>query len=270
MDNIKLKTPSGLAEVKFSQFPAGEEYVKIIDIDYINYNKVFHIEVLKADSKTIIQSIMLADAVKQIKPNSTIIGIFPYVPYGRQDRVCSEGESFSIKVFEEMIKLRFDKIQSYDMHSKVSIDLFEDIQIPKEWLSIKTGLTNELKVLIPKNYVSLAPDAGAIKRAEQNKVREIAVLDKVRKNGKIFQVLKPEYTEVVKNAKNIVIFDDICDGGGTFLGAVNVIREYNINAKIYLVISHGIFSKGTDILLDKFEDVIVINDGFNLNNLIYI
>ena len=46
--------------------------------------------------------------------------------------------------------------------------------------------------------------------------------------------------------------DDICDGGGTFLGLADELRKRNAGP-LHLAISHGIFSKGTEVLRQKFD-----------------
>ena len=266
---IELWSPQGCLNVTYSQFPGGEEYVKIEDICAIKNNAVFTITVLAADSKTIIQSIMLADAIKIINPSAKVIGSFPYIPYGRQDRACLAGESFSLKVFEEIIKLRFDSIQSYDMHSKISETMFTKANMPNNYISFKGGVISEpkpLQYLIPGNSLFVAPDLGATERANSLSGSKVAVISKTRTGSDITQTADKSSTDLISNASNIVIADDICDGGGTFLSAAKLISSINPKAKLYLVISHGIFSKGTKILLDKYENVIVIDDKFNRLN----
>jgi len=44
--------------------------------------------------------------------------------------------------------------------------------------------------------------------------------------------------------------DDICDGGRTFIESAGLLREAYPEADIHLYVSHGIFSKGTDVLFD--------------------
>ena len=52
----------------------------------------------------------------------------------------------------------------------------------------------------------------------------------------------------------IIILDDICDGGGTFLMIADWIRENTANTQpIYLAVTHGIFSNGTKPLYKKFS-----------------
>jgi ribose-phosphate pyrophosphokinase len=46
--------------------------------------------------------------------------------------------------------------------------------------------------------------------------------------------------------KTCFIVDDICDGGGTFVGTAKMLKEKGA-AKVVLIVSHGIFSKGSTI-----------------------
>jgi ribose-phosphate pyrophosphokinase len=48
--------------------------------------------------------------------------------------------------------------------------------------------------------------------------------------------------------------DDICDGGGTFLGLAEELKSKNAG-KLFLAVSHGIFSKGISKLSSMFENI---------------
>ena len=56
-----------------------------------------------------------------------------------------------------------------------------------------------------------------------------------------------------------VIVDDICDGGRTFTEIAKAIRDQLPNAKIYLIVTHGIFSAGEEPLKEYFEHVYTTN-----------
>ncbi|RYF48025.1 MAG: phosphoribosyltransferase [Cytophagaceae bacterium] len=51
-----------------------------------------------------------------------------------------------------------------------------------------------------------------------------------------------------------LIVDDICDGGGTFIGLAAELRKLNPE-RISLAVSHGIFSKGIDPLTNWLDHV---------------
>jgi ribose-phosphate pyrophosphokinase len=53
---------------------------------------------------------------------------------------------------------------------------------------------------------------------------------------------------------NLIILDDICDGGQTFVELAKHLKAQGAKA-IYLYITHGIFSKGLSVLKQHFEHV---------------
>jgi ribose-phosphate pyrophosphokinase len=59
-----------------------------------------------------------------------------------------------------------------------------------------------------------------------------------------------------------LIVDDICDGGGTFLQLAKTLRSKNAG-RIFLAISHGIFSNGTDALTNELDGVFTTNSFYN-------
>lgn len=114
---------------------------------------------------------------------------------------------------------------------------------------------------IPEEVVLVSPDAGALKKIY--KVSEylggIPVIECSKKRdvrtGQLsgFSV----YEEDLKG-KHCVVVDDICDGGGTFLGLATALKEKNAG-KLSLIVSHGIFSKGFDPLKEHYDTVFTTN-----------
>ena len=95
----------------------------------------------------------------------------------------------------------------------------------------------------------LAPDAGARKRVQQLAkkldIDHIAFADKVRdtKTGRI------SGTSVSNDLPHlpILVVDDICDGGRTFVELGKALAEVSQQPR-YLYVTHGIFSKGFEEL----------------------
>jgi ribose-phosphate pyrophosphokinase len=61
-----------------------------------------------------------------------------------------------------------------------------------------------------------------------------------------------------------LIVDDICDGGGTFIGLAAELKNKNAG-KLYLAVSHGIFSKGFDSL-KCFDKIFTTNSFKDFDN----
>jgi ribose-phosphate pyrophosphokinase len=60
--------------------------------------------------------------------------------------------------------------------------------------------------------------------------------------------------------KDIFIIDDICDGGRTFLEIAKTIKEdKKFIGKIYLIVTHGIFSSGFNDLNEYFDGIYTTN-----------
>ena len=64
------------------------------------------------------------------------------------------------------------------------------------------------------------------------------------------------FTVPIEDLKNrpCLIVDDICDGGGTFLGLGSELKKKNAG-ELFLAVSHGIFSKGFDQLSDIYTQL---------------
>jgi len=170
--------------------------------------------------------------------------ILPYLPYARQDRVMNSGESLSIKVMCDIINsLKFETVEIADVHSDVSLALLNNV-INKEQYEFVGKLA--------KNWLGtpylVAPDAGAIKKTmkiAQKLNWPMVRADKTRNvtTGEISGSVV--YTEHIGD-HDFLMVDDIFDGGRSFLELAKVLRPLT-NGRIYLYVTHGIFSKGLDI-----------------------
>ncbi len=104
----------------------------------------------------------------------------------------------------------------------------------------------------------IAPDKGAVERAtlvqQALGLHSVVYATKVR-NPEDGQILRTEVPEDVGyKGKNLLIVDDICDGGRTFIELAKVLRQFD-PSRIDLYVTHGIFSKGFKVfgsLIDNF------------------
>ena len=51
----------------------------------------------------------------------------------------------------------------------------------------------------------------------------------------------------------MLIVDDLCDAGGTFIGSAQLLRDAGARS-VSLYVTHGVFSKGTAALLSQGID----------------
>lgn len=195
--------------------------------------------------------LLAVDALKRMGIDHLEL-LIPYFPAARQDRVMVPGEPLSVKVYADLINAQnFKKVMVFDPHSEVTGALLNQVVVIPNHQFVK-------KCIGPtKDILLISPDGGALKKIykvsqyldgipviECSKIRDV-------KNGQLtgFTV----YADDLKG-KSCYIVDDICDGGGTFLGLAEKLKEKNAGP-IYLIVSHGIFSKGFDQLEKQFAGI---------------
>jgi len=242
-------------------FPGGERHVRLAFApshieDTIRV--VAHLE----NTQDVLDLLFLTDALNRRRGRITTrenrLLILPYIPYARQDRVAEPGESLTLRVFCELINnLKYDCVEVFDAHSDVSLALLNNVKnYPPQTFVQMIPLAKATTVLV-------APDAGASK-----KVYEVA--KKLGYSG-VVQGTKHRDTATGKitdttvdsghvGDKDFLIVDDICDGGRTFIELAKVLRPLT-KGKIYLYVTHGIFSKGLGAL-DGFIDHIYVANTF--------
>ena len=182
--------------------------------------------------------------------------VLPYFPGARQDRVMVPGEPLTVKVYADLLnRLALKRIWVYDPHSEVTPAVLDRCQaIPNH-----TFIEHILKALSVDCLVS--PDGGALKKiyklsahlggkpvVEGSKKRDV-------RTGQLsgFQV----FSEDLAGA-NCLIVDDICDGGGTFMGLAQTLKDKGAG-QLYLAVSHGIFTKGIEPLTAYFDRIYTTN-----------
>ena len=196
---------------------------------------------------TVMQLLLLTDAVRRVVPNVPLHLNMPYVPYARQDRVCNPGEALSAKVFCDLINGQaYASVTIADPHSDVVPALLDRVSVVDASVMLAEVLQQSA---FARGVTLLAPDAGARKRVQQLAkkldVDHIAFADKVRdtKTGRI------SGTSVSSDLPHlpILVVDDICDGGRTFVELGKALAEVS-QQPLYLYVTHGIFSKGFEEL----------------------
>lgn len=167
-----------------------------------------------------------------------------YIPYmfgGRSDRRFSHNQSFDLKIIAQIINsCNFRRVEIFDPHSDVTCALIENSVA----ISPKHYVREAYKDVLKKgNAISLvSPDAGAFKKVFKIAEELDAPVIGVNKYRSFEGEISFSSTANI-SGESLLIVDDICDGGATFVKLGTILRE--LGAKnIYLYISHGIFSKG--------------------------
>lgn len=252
--------------VKFWSFPAGERGVRV-EMPSFSIDDVTSITI-RCDfrgSDDLIDLILLNDAVNEYFQFVPVYLVIPYFPYARQDRRSCLGESHSLKVIAKLINgCDFNRVFVVDPHSIVLEGLIDRISIVDQCEAFMSGCIHHS--MIRSFDVVIAPDNGAIKKASKIAAKigaKLVVAEKVRNpsDGAIVGVsFSDRDLETLKDSHAIVV-DDICDGGRTFIELAKAIDQDHKPERLSLFVTHGIFSKGIDVIFEAgYSGIFCYND----------
>lgn len=244
-------------------FAGGEEHIRFINTPDQDVRLV-NITVRLTTSSELMKLIIAVDALRRLLGNQVSITLnCPYFPYARQDRVCVAGEALGAAVMARLINaLAFDKVTVWDAHSDVTPALINNVvNIAQE--AIINRCLPLVSLLNSKSITLISPDAGATKKT-QNVAKffgggiEVLQAEKVRDLATGAIMHTDLHGDV--SGKDVLIVDDICDGGRTFLELAKVLKDKG-SRSISLFVTHGIFSKGLTVF-DGLIDHIYTSDSF--------
>lgn len=285
MDNImKILNLVNLekSDIKYliSEFPDGQQQVKIIlpeGAKLADEDGKWSIPVkIKARLNNFNDLELIICVVKSLR-GLNVEKIHLYTPYflgSRSDRKFEEGSNNYLKdvICPIINSLNFESVIVLDPHSQSlecclnSFVKYSNESLVRSFMSNKYG---HIKIF-NESCLLISPDAGAshkiYKLAEQIGYKgDIITCSKERdNNGKLTR------TNIGMNVplyKDIIIIDDICDGGATFINIAKELKvwwdfhEVEKQPKIYLIVTHGIFSKGF-VELNKYFDGIYCTNSY--------
>jgi ribose-phosphate pyrophosphokinase len=170
--------------------------------------------------------------------------VCPYLPYARQDKTISNTTSFALTCFISMVKHSgINEIETFDAHSSSP---YVVSTYPTEFHSHILSLNMHDMICYP--------DKGALDRYakffNKHKHLDAVVCEKIRQQSTGDILGLRVMTSENLDDKRILIVDDICDGGMTFIKVAEALRSEGATGPIDLVVSHGLFSKGKQVLHD--------------------
>ncbi len=240
-------------------FNGGEPHIKILDQHIGEKIRITH----RINSFNDVGLLLVAtDALRRMGVQHIEV-LIPYFPAARQDRVMVPGEALSVKVYADILNAQqYNQIVVFDPHSEVTPALLNNVQVIQNYEFVEKCLDT-----IGEEVVLISPDGGALKKiykvSEYLGGIDVVECSKKRdvKTGKLsgFRVYEENLS-----GKHCVIVDDICDGGGTFLGLAKALKEKDAG-KLSLIVSHGIFSKGIETLTEDFDMVFTTNSFRDIN-----
>lgn len=232
-----MNFPDGHKHLKIVEYPIKEEFPKAMVI-------------IRAHSMDDIFLAIQAAGVLEYRGYDEIILRMPYFFGSRCDRRFSIGEAPDAIIIEDILSEYFcyiDSIHPHHWRDKNDID-------ETDW---GKGIDIFADELVTLGFKKAYPDISSLRYFGKDEPQSKAIYaEKDRIDGKIIMGDIVNFPEVTNS--NIVVQDDLCDGGATFIEFAKKLKECGA-AKIYLVVGNGVFSKGFDELLKYYNKIFTTN-----------
>lgn len=263
-----MRLPWERPNIEYKRYPDGSSYVEVKEF-------LPHI-VFRINSY---QDLWTLTQIKDVydhnnKPLSVSI---PCLLDAQADRRFSQYQPHSLElVLNHLNSLNFESIEVFHPHnaevveallnnvtildnSSFILDVLDDIYDVKRIIYFDRGVVTKEHLSMPiDNLVLMSSDAGGFKPL-------MKLVDKIGWQGETFSASKARKYEDGKSVltqqidrqdfqnKDILIIDDICVKGGTFVGLAKMLKERNCG-NLYLAVSHMTvldFNEELTLLYDK-------------------
>jgi ribose-phosphate pyrophosphokinase len=269
MITYKAKTSTGeiiKSALSPFTFPAGEAHTKREERRQLEPTEIAIVQPTP-DSlhDDLFHLAMWANSMPAQNPRIKRVAIIPYFPGARADR----GTPFGAEVYTDFVySLMLDQVITYDPHSEVYVELLTHDPA----LKVTPVYPHEIlgssitQITMPNVYDGIiAPDEGAKVRAgavarELDLPLYTAIKKRDFASGKLGGF---GMEQTLPNDGLYLIVDDICDGGGTFVGLANHLQETTENIRLDLYVSHGVFSKSALENLEKAFSKVFTTDSYD-------
>jgi len=193
--------------------------------------------------------------------------VITYLMGMRMDRVMSFNEAFSLKIVAKTINdMHPDAVFVVEPHSDRTLKLINN----------STPLMNhfaEAAMTDPEhNYMIVFPDAGAKARYGEALENKVPMMTCHKKRdpatGKLsgFGIDNPEVLNEYPECNAFFVIDDLCDGGGTFCGIADQLKELRPDFHRTLAITHAVAARGIYKVMDYYNDLFITNSYADWGN----
>lgn len=254
--NLINKEKSNI-DYTITRFPDGEVQITLDGIDH-------------KDSTSIVCRItnpeelfILEQAADILRRHGVVFDIsILYLMSMRMDRVMDFTRPFSLSIVLDILdNLGASRIGILTPHSKACFSHW------KHTVVYELHLPEDLRIECSSEDQLLFPDAGAKKRYSYLQEYKPITCSKVRDitTGKI-QGIKIDNPENI-TGKPILVLDDLCDGGRTFVEVAKAVKALHLDIKLNISVTHMVNPKGIENLSKNFDHVWFTNSYKTWDNL---
>lgn len=230
--------------VKPEHYPNGEQRITFPDtlIEAYKANKFATVTWYYNDDSelaTVMFIIKHLEFIANNDPDYRVTLSIPYLPYARMDRIEKDTQCFTLNGFLDVLSNTapfVSRIETYDLHTdrnktkaKFPRYLVSYSLMAKLFVMLYGSLTDEQK----QNIVLVFPDETAerryIKEATINRFADYPTLTIAKKRdfdtGELIGFEVKDHDTIDLDNAVLIMIDDLCVRGGTFLGAYKAVEE---------------------------------------------
>lgn len=227
-------------KIEQDHFSAGELKIKLFGCGKERMDIVWHYE-NDAELFTIM-------CIRDYYASHKAILYIPYLPHARMDRVKNPEDVFTLRTFAHVINsMDFERVYVWDAHSNVGPALIDRCHDVNALTWIQEAITQ--LGYAKENICLFFPDEGAQKRYGgmfPDYKQAFGIKNRNWETGKIEGYMIIGEDNVKDN--HILIIDDICSYGNTFVKAAEALHEAGAN--------------GIDLYVTHCEEAVVRGDVF--------
>jgi len=222
------------------------------------------------------EDLFFIKSLKDICDYNNIQNVELFIPclfQQQHDRRFKDNQSFEGRLVAEFINsCNFTKVTVFHPHSDVIVGQINKCHIKDnseyiEWvlrqISPLHGVFGDYNAA--NNLIMMSSDAGGFKPL-------IKLAEHIEWKGDTYSASKSrdpkshKLTQLIDRqdfgGKDILIIDDLCVGGGTFIGLAKMLRERNCG-KLFLAVSHMTVPEINPSLMLEFDIVFTTNSKYN-------
>jgi len=248
------------------EFSGGERQIRLGDLGIDRGLSTISVDAKVKNSNDMMTLLLVLNAIQLLdKGNSPVYVYLWYLPYARQDRDCYPGEANGSAVMRDLLGLMpADTIYVADVHSPQMFPI-NVTEVPCH------TIFEDNREMLEGITALVSPDEGSsvkVSRIAEMFNLPVVYCRKTRDcdtgviNG--VEVMQGDY---YIDQGDLLVVDDICDGGGTFLGLAEELKRYSKFKSLSLYVTHGIFSRGPGILLREYDNIFTTDSFYEYTEL---
>jgi ribose-phosphate pyrophosphokinase len=238
-------------------YPDGGKYVKVTEFkDVISYNINSY------------EDLFLLASIKDVYNfNKKSLSLhIPCMFQQQHDRRFNDDESFDLKIVCDFINnLKFESVTVFHAHSDVTPALLDNCKIIDNKSFVADTLLSIYSTAkeAENKCILMSTDAGGFKPL-------MKLVDKLNWKGKVYSASKSrkfiagesKLIQVIDKSdfdgKDVLLIDDLCVYGGTFIGLAKLLKEKNVG-NLYLATSHLTVPNPNTELFDLYTEIFTTN-----------